>query len=371
MKTRLTQTESLILVSLFAFNPLLLQFLDQILSDIPYLFFSTLSLWLITKEGKRSVKQNILIGVSIFLVTFLRATGILLLVCFLMVEFFNLINHRRDWGTVRQIILDSSIVCGPFILLWITSSILFPGGGDSYLSQYAGLSVDKIRNSIAAYFNVYSMFFGEAAGWRYLYYVLVVFFLIGAGTRWKEELFFLLFFGLWMIVHVAYPYWQGPRYIFPLLPIFFYFTFQGMKYVLSSLPERNARAGQRIFHGFWAVLIAYFFVSSTLYAVDNLQHDRAMNGPFDPYSMQVYNYIDEKTPADSVVVFFKPRVMKLMTDHESIMSMDCEHVLKGDVLVLSRKVGPNQQIPPEEIGACNLLLDEVLRNNRFIVYQIQ
>jgi hypothetical protein len=96
-----------------------------------------------------------------------------------------------------------------------------------------------------------------------------------------------------------------------------------------------------------------------------------MNGPFDTYSMEVYNYIEEKTPPGSVVVFFKPRVMKLMTDHESIMSMDCQHILNGDVLVLSRKVGPNQQIPPEEIGACNLPLNEVLQNNRFIVYQIK
>src|SRR4030095_11222202 len=94
MRTRLGQGESLLLVSLFAFSPLLLQFLDQILSDIPFLFFSTLSLWLITKEGQRSTPRNILIGVSIFLVTFLRATGIFLLGCFLIVEFFRLLRNR-------------------------------------------------------------------------------------------------------------------------------------------------------------------------------------------------------------------------------------------------------------------------------------
>ena len=166
MKARLSGAESLLLVSLFAFNPLLLQFLDQILSDIPYLFFSTLSLWLVTKEGKHSTQQNILIGVSIFLVTFLRATGILLLGCFLLVEFFRSINYRRDWGAVRQVVLDSLAVCVSFILLWALNSVLFPGGGDSYLSQYSGLNGETIRNSVSAYFNVYSLFFGEAAGWR-------------------------------------------------------------------------------------------------------------------------------------------------------------------------------------------------------------
>src|SRR5215211_7823026 len=61
LTTRLTETESLLIVALFAFNPLLLQFLDQILSDIPFLFFSTLSLLLMTRKGKRSQLQAIAI----------------------------------------------------------------------------------------------------------------------------------------------------------------------------------------------------------------------------------------------------------------------------------------------------------------------
>jgi hypothetical protein len=371
MKARLSHAESLLLVSLFAFNPLLLQFLDQILSDIPYLFFSTLSLWLITKEGKRSAQQNILIGVSIFLVTFLRATGILLLGCFLIVEFFRLLNHRRDWEAVKQIVWDSFVVCVSFILLWGLNSILFPSGGDSYLSQYAGLSVETVRNSVVAYFNVYSLFFGEAAGWRYLCYILVVFFLIGAWNRWKEELFFLLFFGLWMIVHIAYPYWQGPRYIFPLLPIFIYFTFQGMKFVIQKLPEKYTQIGYGTLYSFWSLIAIVFLFNSSLNAYINLQHDRAINGPFDQYSKEVYKYIREDTPANSVIIFFKPRVMVLMTDHPTIMSTECGRMLKGDYLVLSRKVGRNQQIPPEGIDACHLPLNEVLKNSRFVVYEIQ
>ena len=371
LKARLTEAESLLIVGLFAFNPLLLQFLDQILSDIPFLFFSTLSLWLITKEGQRSIQRNILIGTSIFLVTFLRATGILLLGCFLIVEFFRLLANRRDWSVVKQIGLDSLVVCVSFILLWILNSVLFPSGGDSYLSQYAGLSVETVRNFAVAYFYAYASFFGEAAGWRYLYYVLVIFFLIGAWTRWKEELFFTLFFGLWMIVHIAYPYWQGPRYIFPLLPIFIYFTFQGMKFVAQRLPEKYVQVGRSAVYGFWALIALIFLFTSSLNAYVNLQNDRAINGPFDPYSKEVYKYIREETPANSVVIFFKPRVMRLMTGHNTIMSTECDRMLKGDYLVLSRKVGRNLQIPPEEIDACNLPLNQVLKNSRFIVYEIQ
>jgi hypothetical protein len=63
--------------------------------------------------------------------------------------------------------------------------------------------------------------------------------------------------------------------------------------------------------------------------------------------------------------------MILMTGHDTIMSTECDRMYLGDYIVLSRKVGENQQITPEEIGTCNLPLDEVLKNNRFIVYEIQ
>jgi hypothetical protein len=110
-KNRLTRTESLLLVSLFAFNPLLIRFLDQILSDIPFLFFSTLSLLLMTQEGKRGALQYVLIGASIFFTTFLRATGVLLLGSFLIIEFFRLWNSHKDREMVKQIILGSFVDC--------------------------------------------------------------------------------------------------------------------------------------------------------------------------------------------------------------------------------------------------------------------
>ena len=103
----------------------------------------------------------------------------------------------------------------------------------------------------------------------------------------------------------------------------------------------------------------------------NLQNDREINGPFDSYSNEVYKYIKEETPSNSIIIFFKPRAMSLMTDHDAIMSAECDRILKGDYLVLSRKVGKNQQIPPEEIDTCMLPLSEVLKNSRFIVYKIQ
>jgi 4-amino-4-deoxy-L-arabinose transferase-like glycosyltransferase len=370
MRDRLPQTESLLIVSLFAFNPLLLRFLDQILSDIPFLFFSTLALLLITRHNQRGILYHAFIGAAIFFLTFLRVTGILLLGCFLIVEFLGLLRYRRDRTALIETIRNSFVVCFVFAILWMLNLGLFPSGGESYFSQYTEL-IETAKRLSVAYFNVFGAFFGEAPRWRYLYYFLLVFFLVGAWVKRKQEPIFLLFFGFWLIVHITYPYWQGARYIFPLLPIFIYFTFQGMKTVIGKLPEGYRSTGQRVFYVLWLMIAGIFLFTSSANAYFNLQNGRSINGPFDPYSREVYDYIKQETPPDSVVIFFKPRVMAIMTDHPTIMSTECDRMLKGDYLVLSRKVGENQQITPEQIDTCNLPLNQVLKNNRFVVYQIQ
>jgi hypothetical protein len=257
-----------------------------------------------------------------------------------------------------------------FAILFVLNLLLFPNGGESYLSQYSNL-LETARNFLPVYFNVFAEFFGSATGWRYLYYILLIFFLVGAWKHGKQEPVFLLFLVFWLSIHITYPWWQGPRYVFPLLPIVIYFMFQGMKFLVGRLPEKYRQTGQWTVYGFWLLLAGIFLITSSLFAYTNLKDNRLINGPFDPYSLEVYSYIKEKTAPESVVVFFKPRVMVMMTDHPTIMSMECERVLKGDYLVLNLKAQDNQQIPPEKLDACNLPLNEVLKNRRFVVYQVQ
>jgi hypothetical protein len=344
--------------------------MDQILSDIPFLFFSTLSLYLITDRRDRGILHYIGSGAAIFCTAFLRVTGILLLGSFLIVEFFQLVQNRHDRAMVMQMIGRSAVVVMVFGILWALNLLLFPSGGESYFSQYASL-IDSAREFAPAYVDVFREFLGRGPAWTVLYYILAIFFLVGAWQRRREEPVFLLFFLLWMLVHITYPYWQGPRYIFPLLPIFIYFTFQGMKAVIQRMPAQYHATGRQAVYGFWILLAGIFLFVSARSAYINLQNNREINGPFDPYSVEVYDYIKEETSPDSVVVFFKPRVMVMMTERPTIMSTECDRMLKGDYIVLSRKVGENQQITPEEIGACGLPLHEVLKNNRFIVYELK
>jgi len=368
IRNRLTTTESLLLVSLFAFNPMFLGFLDQILSDIPFLFFSTLALLLMTKyEAKQSLFQSIILGGVIFYAFFIRTTGIVLLAGYLAYQMLCIYRKNEQSKIITAYSLTVSLA---FVFLWLISSLIFPSGQSTYFEQLKGFTFTTFMGNISGYVALFRFFFGTFTAWIYIYYVLVVFFFVGVSARRNTDPSFIIFFVIYFGLMLIWPEWQGPRFIFPLLPIFIYFTFQGMKSVISKLPGNYQQSGRWIFYGFWLSIIGIFLVNSSINAYANLQNNRSINGPFDPYSMEVYNFIKEKTPPESVIIFFKPRAMRLMTGHDTIMSTECDRMSLGDYIVLSRKVGENQQIAPEEIDACNLPLDEVLKNRRFIVYKI-
>jgi hypothetical protein len=86
--------------------------------------------------------------------------------------------------------------------------------------------------------------------------------------------------------------------------------------------------------------------------------------------MEMYAFIKANTPLEGVIVFFKPRAMRLMTDRNTLASTECDRILLGDYLVLSKKVGENLQIPPEHIDECNLPLEMVFQNRRFVMYKL-
>jgi 4-amino-4-deoxy-L-arabinose transferase-like glycosyltransferase len=368
-RNRLTRTESLLFVALFAFNPLLVNFHNQILSDIPFLFFSTFSLLLMVGENRRTPWNALLLGAVIAYSFFIRTQGILLLASYGIVEFFHLWKNRTDREEVKKTVRGFLSVCASFGLLWIVYAWVFPGGGESYFEQYKDFQMGTVLGHTTGYFRLFSEFFGKTSSWVYLYYALFIFFLIGMWIRRKEEIIFIVFLIVWMVLLVTWPAWQGPRFIFPLLPIFLYFVFQGIKIVVQKLPEKVQIWGQRVSILFWCIIIGIFLFQSGVVAYENLKHDRSPSSAYDQYSMEIYEFIREQTPPQSVIVFFKPRVMRLFTDRDSYMAMTCGELTRGNYVVIN-KLAENSQVPEDEVDECGIPIRDVFESRRFIVYEI-
>jgi hypothetical protein len=200
--------------------------------------------------------------------------------------------------------------------------------------------------------------------------VFVILFFIGLVYRLKTDLLFVLYIALYLIILWTWPEWQGYRFIFPLLPFFVYFAFQGIRMTLEKVNKKHRALFQKGFYGYLLLIVFFFAYNAGLNAYGNLHADREINGPFDPLSMETYEFIKKNTPPESVIVFFKPRAMHLMTDRNALALTECDRILEGNYLALSKKVGENLQIPPENIGECNLPLGKIFENRRFIVFLV-
>jgi len=371
-KRRFTLTESLLAVSLFAFNPELLRFLDNIISDIPFLFLSTLAI--LTADIYTQKTQDIprmilaaLTGAVVFAAFFVRTQGLIILGSILLFQGIRFLEKREQR---RQLMVDTLIITGAFGILWGISILIFPGGQSSYLALYSGFSIDIMKSNIISYSQTFGEFFATLPGQSLFYGTFVVLFFIGLATRLKADLLFVIYASMYLIVIWTWPEWQGYRFLFPMLPLFIYFAMQGIEITLNKLGKKHQSIAQNGAYAYLLLIAILFAYNASLNAYVNIRDNRQINGPFDPYSIETYDYIKNNTPSDSVIVFFKPRVMRLMTDRDALALTECDQIQKGDYLALSKKVGENLQISPDQIDECGLALGIVLQNRRFIVYRL-
>jgi hypothetical protein len=369
-ETRLSRAERLLLLSLFAFSPVLIKSTDYVISDIPFLFSVFLTLWLMENAEVRAGKwSQVLVGAGIFLSFFFRTTGFVLLASYLAWQGWRFLSDRTRR---KEILTGAAVVSGVFVLLWLISSLIFPGGQGSYFRQLAGLTFDTLQSNLINYFYLFVQFFdpNAAAGWTYLYYFLFAFFLAGVWMRRHADRLLIIFFIFYFAVMILWPEWQGIRFIFPLIPLLIYFAFQGMLGAVAKLPGRYFPIGRTLHALFWVALTGIFLFTSANHAYANLVNNRRINGPFESFSMEMYEYVRENTPADSVMVFFKPRALRLFTNRDAIMSIECDRLLLGDYVIL-HKNWEYSQILPGDIQNCRLPLKLVYENRKYLVYELQ
>jgi hypothetical protein len=310
-------------------------------------------------------------GAAIFAANFIRTNGILLLVPLALTQFIQLWPQRRDKASLLPALKTASIPYLTFGVLFAAQALIFPNGQDSYLSHFSMFSLQGLWDNFLYYLWLPSWTFREIPLGVALCPLLLVFVIVSAVRRRSHDLPIHAFSLATVAMFILWPERQGLRFIYPILPFLLLFAFDGMKLAVARLQAGWRNHAGRVLTGFWLLLIVVSFGVSFGYARENLSADRAINGPFDPVSAEMFAFVREKTPSQSVVIFFKPRALRLFTDRDSFMTDRCADLPKGDYLALSEKVGDNGQIAPEKISSCTgVKLEEVFNNRRFVVYKI-
>jgi len=375
---KLSLFERLIFVALFAFNPFLLKFGDSVLSDIPFLFFSTLSIFILFKlQDLRSIKSNIflsiILGLSFAAGFSLRTNGIFLPLTYIGVLFFIFLKKNFLFFNLYKINLDSFnyiskrfqiiLILLTLIIFLIPSYLIFlifPNPQDVHVSFLNKINLKDIGTNIIYYAYITKDFFGPHFIGIVLYLISIPFVIIGFIKKWQSSTVIFLYLFLTLSLYIFWPFRQGLRFILPIFPFYIYFFLIGLR----SFSNINKK------------LISLFFVTTFVLIgcfniFQNYKNNFQLNiGPYTQESKEMFKFLNNNVLENETVIFRKPRVMRLFTKKDSVFYNNINDFNLRDWFVVDKK---NLIIP---ISERNKLFEQYpviknFENSQFIIFKFQ
>jgi hypothetical protein len=380
-RTRLNASGSLVLAAVIAYNVVLItEGQGEILSDIPFTLFTTTALWLIVRPAaerstpRGDVGHGILTGLAIFMAVFIRSNGLLLLVPMAVMHLPDL--QRQDAAGRRSAALAILVPAVTFVLLHALQAWLFPSSPLRNVSFSLGL--ESLWSMLLYYLPLPAYFFRHLgpAAWP-IYGVQIALIVLSLLTHWRRDLPLHAFVLATLMLYIAFPYKQGARYLYPIWPVLLLLTFDGIQAAAERFgPVRGGYLNTALLV-LWGAVALFSLGIGTRLAALNMANDRSQPGrtwgAFSPGSTAMFDFISDHTPPDSVIIFYKPRALRLRTDRDSFLTTICTDLPKGDYVVTVESNGTYDQIAPELVQSCNpaVELTPVYVKDLFIVYQIQ
>jgi hypothetical protein len=313
LRKRFSFLTALITTLIIAYNPMMVQFKTSILSDLPFTFFSLLSLYLINKEEK--LWLAILTGLLIAFTAHIRSIGLILVAVLIL---YKLLHTRKtsDLNPFKFLIISLS----SFLVLYFGLKLAFPcdtnypelftsEGVWTNLNKQSSYNIDWLDNFLDSY---------EIKNYYYISVIassaLIAFGFIGLIKFWKTERTSPVFIYTltYVLVLISFPYGDaGLRFLFPILPLIFLFAIEGMKIAFTALNMRGSRLA--VLFGA-LVLFSYHEQIEKIIANTNTISE----GPQKPSAQNMFEYIGRNLEAGQVVEFDKPRALALYTPIRSV-----------------------------------------------------
>jgi hypothetical protein len=293
------------LVLIVGLNPFFWEFKDQVLSDVPFLFFGLLSLHLFTQadapDASRSRRATLAVvsGVAAYAAYATRPLALTLLPCFIA---HDLSRYRRV--TTNTAVASAVVVAlaGVQQVVWFHDS--------SYFDQVSN-PVTAARRNVPAYLQSLSDLWENG----YSGSVRKIAFLGGCAlaafgyvkSRQARVSVFHLFPALYLAPVILWPSFQGMRFLIPIVPFYFYYCLLGVGLMDAAARRRWGTRNVILVVFLAAVLVSYAGRYSTL------QFGPLPEGIAKRESRELFEFVNTTTDPMDVLVFSRPRALALLT----------------------------------------------------------
>ena len=311
------KTESLsgayALAAMLAFNPLLIDFKNTVLSDL--LFAVLVLLVVLAAERRRPYLAGLALGYA-----FLTRTAAVALAAGIIADvLYRCIRKPRLEESTKSVLTHASITAIVAVVFYLSIGAFYrtPAGSDSgYLNLFQ--QVTSVRELVHINFNHYlaaSRFFipgvQSAFSSRAIWVLLVGCAVTGYLSKLRmgphlPEFFVLTYLGMVLL----YPSWQGFRFLLPIIPMMLCYVYFGISKV-AVLFGRKVRYVPILA----VLLIGWLFYPFLMELQRN--HRQPIEGPMLPEAQEVYREIQRSTPSDAVFFAEKPRALVLFTGRKA------------------------------------------------------
>jgi len=281
------------LILVMGLNPFFWDFKDQVLSDIPFLFFTLLSLDAFQRAGKVP-----LAGLAAAAAIATRALGVVLIPCFIASDLLQLRRVRRE----------TVLACGIAIALLLLQR-LFGAQAGSYFDNFT-ITPAVVGRNIVGYLRALSDIWdnGYTGIGRKLIFLVTVglagfaYFRAFRGTEESRGPTVVEIFPVVYVIPVMlWPAYQGTRFLIPLIPFYLYYCLLGIRGLEIALAPRRH------------VALAFLGIVALLYGAkySTMRYGPLPDGVAAPESVELFRFVKQNTAAQDIFVFSKPRALTL------------------------------------------------------------
>lgn len=360
---------SLIGSALLFFNPWMLNFKNQVISDVPFLFFLLLTLLGMRRAQKAerpTVIQALVFGLLLAFTAAVRTPGVLLIPALLLSDLYR---SRR----VTRFAAVSTIVALTLVLL---TRFAF-GSETSYMDQFSEWSIAGVGNIVWSWFSkdLPRLFHApkSLAPARYILssagVLLSLYGAIACAARRRMTVlgFFLV---LYLALVAVWPTYQGLRFLIPALPAYFVFAVYGLHSLTTRLRTRFRFAvlglAVLIIAASWGTSMAHLVADRNVYP----------DGPFRPEAKELFAFLKSEAGGRGAVVFGKPRTLALFTGRNATVfpygsSDETAHAYFAEVgvseLISDQGTEEDGRFVVPFLDRQKDRFEEVFRNSRYVV----
>ncbi|HOJ70312.1 MAG TPA: phospholipid carrier-dependent glycosyltransferase [Syntrophorhabdaceae bacterium] len=380
---RISERFRLLLVSIFALNPVFFYFKEYVLADVPFLFFTLLGMWMIKLyiiEKRFMINRYIslfLLGFVCFFAYFIKIQGFVLFVILFLChirEYIGLLSNKDS-----KLLKERCIHLIPYAtiaLCYLLYRVILYEKFDYFVYVLFNQDIiSTIKNNFIYYFFLPSEFFSSKIALKFIYFVTIPFALYGFMVNFKRDYPFALFMIFNIIILLVFPFTtQGIRYIIFIMPFYFYYFVKGFfefKKAKSNRPFRKFCVN--MMYILMAVLIFSYILRDINY-VRKVYKDNwyTYDGPYSENATEMINFIRNNTKDDDKIVFFKPRALRLYTNRRTVVNYKIDDIASYGfkyVVVYKNDVEHAYRIKFKDDIDKSKLFKKIFENDEFRIYE--